>query len=625
MASTDKPWQVFGHIPGIPVGKTWKSREECSKDHCHAPTMAGISGSKNEGCWSVVLSAFYEDDEDFGDYFFYTGSGGREGRPQSGAQQTKDMSMSHPPNKSLQLNVSTGNPVRVIRSSAGKSKYRPAAGYRYDGLYKVVRAWTEEGRLGFQVCKFEMQRLPGQPPVPLYRDSIMEIHKRPPNYRQSQSVSTTYSAPLPPNTTRVQSEPGQSAPGPGSLSRRHSEGHSDEERPQSLQAQSRMHPRSGYHNSHGIIVAKDYRVFSAAPPQSQKDASAMKDKDDTLNDKGKMLAREDTEGIIKRPKLSLQPMDKEAFLRHGLKRKDAPNDATNTTSHSGWSKSSLPSWLPISEPDPVSATPAMSRGSMSASGNSTAPSHSALISPTQHNPHPLSTSTALPIPRGSMSAQSNNEGGPSASSPTSPAVPVSRAGTSIPGSSTGPPRSTSAAQSGPPQSVPQSDHLPKPPRPATSSLPPRPNTTFDFTTMSREITSAAGASMAPSHPHPTSEATVQPEPPQRALTSALHPLPPRPVATPHKWPLPRRTKASTGHNANQYHPNAALAPQPMSRTGQSAPGTSRPSLHLTPVQMSRGNAGVSSNPGLSPKDLEEAAQRTSEILSQLSFKKRRIE
>ena len=42
------------------------------------PPVGGIAGSQNIGCYSIAMSGGYEDDEDHGETFSYTGSGGRD-------------------------------------------------------------------------------------------------------------------------------------------------------------------------------------------------------------------------------------------------------------------------------------------------------------------------------------------------------------------------------------------------------------------------------------------------------------------------------------------------------------------------------------------------------------------
>ena len=68
----------FGPIPGVAVGQTWLMRIQVSEDGVHRPPVGGIAGTAKAGCQSLVLAGGYEDDEDNGEYFTYTGSGGEE-------------------------------------------------------------------------------------------------------------------------------------------------------------------------------------------------------------------------------------------------------------------------------------------------------------------------------------------------------------------------------------------------------------------------------------------------------------------------------------------------------------------------------------------------------------------
>ena len=58
--------------------------------------MAGIHGRESEGSYSIVLSGGYEDDEDEGDEFTYSGSGGRDlsGNKRT-AKQSYDQKLTH--------------------------------------------------------------------------------------------------------------------------------------------------------------------------------------------------------------------------------------------------------------------------------------------------------------------------------------------------------------------------------------------------------------------------------------------------------------------------------------------------------------------------------------------------
>ncbi|KIJ66709.1 hypothetical protein HYDPIDRAFT_108628 [Hydnomerulius pinastri MD-312] len=167
--------KTFGHIPGVNVFTSWESRLQCSNAAVHRSVMAGICGNKDEGAFSIVLSSSYADDEDGGETIIYTGVGGRKRwtdaippkrirvGPQVFNQTWEDSG-----NKALVVSQSTQNPVRVVRGYTGVSKYAPVEGYRYDGLYTVVSHWMDKGREnGLDICRFRLQRIPGQPLIPL--------------------------------------------------------------------------------------------------------------------------------------------------------------------------------------------------------------------------------------------------------------------------------------------------------------------------------------------------------------------------------------------------------------------------------------------------------------------------
>ncbi|KAI0706522.1 PUA-like domain-containing protein [Earliella scabrosa] len=160
------PSDVFGHIPGVPVGSTFENRLFLHHASVHTGIVAGIAGRRDEGCFSLVLNGGYEDDKDHGDHFIYTGCGGRDkadGEKPRDGPQTRDQSMSHPRNASLWRSAEHKKPVRVIRGYKADPKFAPAAGYRYDGLYVVERAWMDEGKSGFKVCKYALRVASARP------------------------------------------------------------------------------------------------------------------------------------------------------------------------------------------------------------------------------------------------------------------------------------------------------------------------------------------------------------------------------------------------------------------------------------------------------------------------------
>ncbi|KAF9445239.1 hypothetical protein P691DRAFT_785511 [Macrolepiota fuliginosa MF-IS2] len=155
----------YGHPDGCPVGQVFDSRKACYDAKVHRATMKGIVGNVFEGAYSIVVNEGYEDDIDEGDVIWYTGAGGQDNRGGSEPQKS-DQSFDHPSNRALARNIDTRHPVRVIRGSKD-SKWGPVQGYRYDGLYDVVsnQAGYVKGISGYQICRFKLQRRPGQIPL----------------------------------------------------------------------------------------------------------------------------------------------------------------------------------------------------------------------------------------------------------------------------------------------------------------------------------------------------------------------------------------------------------------------------------------------------------------------------
>ena len=122
--------------------------------------MAGIAGQSSVGAQSVALSGGYEDDHDGGEWFLYTGSGGRDlsGNKRVSSVQSFDQTFDKM-NKALQLSCTLGLPVRVVRSHKEKrSRFAPdpdvSPGVRYDGVYTIARAYRKQGAQGKLVCRY---------------------------------------------------------------------------------------------------------------------------------------------------------------------------------------------------------------------------------------------------------------------------------------------------------------------------------------------------------------------------------------------------------------------------------------------------------------------------------------
>jgi len=144
----------FGHVLGVTVGSIFEGRKALAAAKIHVPLVAGISGSEKEGADSIVISGGYEDDEDYGDFVIYTGHGGN--NPNT-SKQSKDQHWTRG-NLALRRSQTVGLPIRVTRGHNLKSSFAPEQGYRYDGLYYVDDSWREEGKSGFQVCRFRLVR-----------------------------------------------------------------------------------------------------------------------------------------------------------------------------------------------------------------------------------------------------------------------------------------------------------------------------------------------------------------------------------------------------------------------------------------------------------------------------------
>lgn len=70
-------------------------------------------------------------------------------------------------NAALLKSFETHAPVRVVRGAQARGPLSPALGYRYDGLYEVVRCErVRSAASGRVVVQAELRRVPGQPPLP---------------------------------------------------------------------------------------------------------------------------------------------------------------------------------------------------------------------------------------------------------------------------------------------------------------------------------------------------------------------------------------------------------------------------------------------------------------------------
>lgn len=148
----------FGSIPGYPVGSLFTNRTELARSGVHRPMQAGISGSKTDGADSIVLDRGYSDNEDHGSYIIYTGQGGQDsiGRRFTG-KQVRDQEITHHYNWALKISYEEKLPIRVVRGLHGDPAWSPSTGYRYDGLYQIVRHWPDEGIDGYRIWRYRFE------------------------------------------------------------------------------------------------------------------------------------------------------------------------------------------------------------------------------------------------------------------------------------------------------------------------------------------------------------------------------------------------------------------------------------------------------------------------------------
>lgn len=149
------PDRVFGELPGCSEGTYFSSRIEASRAGIHRPTQGGIAGSADQGADSIVVSGGYEDDRDKGFEIEYIGHGGRD--PETGQQVADQVMLGG--NLALKYSYEHDLPIRVLRGANAHSIYAPKAGYRYDGLYRVVDIGQQKGKSGHLVWKFLLAKI----------------------------------------------------------------------------------------------------------------------------------------------------------------------------------------------------------------------------------------------------------------------------------------------------------------------------------------------------------------------------------------------------------------------------------------------------------------------------------
>jgi SAD/SRA domain len=113
----------------IMISYRWWPLQLCAcRDGAHGAPMAGISGTRSSGAYSIVVSKMYEGlDEDHGEILYYSA-------PNSIDNTDRNRAASSAGAEALLTAKNTNQLVRVLRSAAAKHQSAPPSGIQYHGL-----------------------------------------------------------------------------------------------------------------------------------------------------------------------------------------------------------------------------------------------------------------------------------------------------------------------------------------------------------------------------------------------------------------------------------------------------------------------------------------------------------
>ncbi|KAL1347417.1 hypothetical protein AAHE18_07G003800 [Arachis hypogaea] len=152
--------KATGMVGAVAQPKVYVSRKNDElPDTCFTTERAKKTGKAN------ACSGGYVDDEDHGEWFLYTGSGGKDlsGNKRTNKTHSFDQKFDNM-NEALRVSCQQGYPVRVVRSHKEKrSAYAPQFGVRYDGVYRIEKCWRKKGIQGCLVCRYLFVRCDNEP------------------------------------------------------------------------------------------------------------------------------------------------------------------------------------------------------------------------------------------------------------------------------------------------------------------------------------------------------------------------------------------------------------------------------------------------------------------------------
>lgn len=164
--------KVYGHN-GLSPGDWFPLNIIARFQGAHAGMQAGISGDRDRGAYSIVVSGQYEEDKDEGEVLYYSGESAEK-------NENPHEIIRRAANDSLLESLRNGRPVRVLRSATKGERqrhYAPSCGIRYDGLYNVVGVEIRRNAKGGLFQRFRLHRCDGQ-------ESLADILARSPSADQ---------------------------------------------------------------------------------------------------------------------------------------------------------------------------------------------------------------------------------------------------------------------------------------------------------------------------------------------------------------------------------------------------------------------------------------------------------
>lgn len=162
--------KVYGHN-GITMGQVYLRQMAALAQGAHGSSQSGISGTAEEGAYSIIATGTYKAVEKDGlERFEYCAAGSLDNTFRDSLIESQGL-------KTLRTSLATGRPVRVLRGPNDEFRYAPRFGLRYDGLYIVVEERRSHNAKGGLYAVFVLERVKDQDPVDLNRPNAEDFEQ----------------------------------------------------------------------------------------------------------------------------------------------------------------------------------------------------------------------------------------------------------------------------------------------------------------------------------------------------------------------------------------------------------------------------------------------------------------